>query len=130
MHMSNQRFCCVLLLTNWCIILLISSYFINTYFISTIQDNTTNIKLQIDSQTSNKMINFLAQYKNRSDKPLVLVLNGGNTGDVLIAYGTILLFNSIGLKYTFGTYADKYNHSILFYGGGGNFIAGYAACHW
>eukprot|EP01084_Bolivina_argentea_P200139 342283_1 len=68
---------------------------------------------------------YLKQYKNRTDKDILLIINPGNAGDMLIDYGMILLFNDINIKYQFGKRSKQYTNSILFYSGGGNFIGIY-----
>lgn len=60
---------------------------------------------------------FLKQYQNKN---IIYIPNPGNAGDSLIAFGTLQLFNRIGLNYTIGQTTQKYQNKILFYAGGGN----------
>ena len=69
--------------------------------------------------------NFLIRYKN---KEIIYIPNPGNAGDSLIAYGTLQLFNKIGLNYKIGNINEKYFNKILFYGGGGNLVGIYDRC--
>eukprot|EP01084_Bolivina_argentea_P111014 198166_1 len=75
----------------------------------------------LDLDTTDLRI-FLMQYTNRTDKQIFLIPNPGNAGDVLINYGQMLFFSSVGLQYQLGDPFTKYKNSIIFFGGGGSFV--------
>ena len=68
---------------------------------------------------------FLKRY---IDQDVVYVANPGNAGDSLIAYGTLLVFEEMGLKYTIGDWNKHYKGKTLFYAGGGNLVGLYRNC--
>ena len=68
---------------------------------------------------------FLKQYIG---KEIIYVPNPGNAGDSLIAFGTIQVFDEVGLNYTIGNHTATYTNKLLFYGGGGNFVGLYPQC--
>nr|QBK89084.1 MAG: glycosyl transferase family 8 [Mimivirus LCMiAC02] len=68
---------------------------------------------------------FLQQYKNRE---IIYIPNPGNAGDSLIVFGTIQVFDKIGLNYKFGNINTKYVNKLLFYAGGGNLVGIYSNC--
>jgi exopolysaccharide biosynthesis predicted pyruvyltransferase EpsI len=69
--------------------------------------------------------NFLKEYLN---KEIIYIPNPGNAGDSLIAFGTILIFNELGLNWKMGNINEKYHNKTLFYAGGGNLVEIYSNC--
>ena len=60
---------------------------------------------------------------------LKLVCNPGNAGDSLIALGTLLLLDSLGLRVSIHQPQESFDvNDRIFYGGGGNFVPYYKAC--
>jgi exopolysaccharide biosynthesis predicted pyruvyltransferase EpsI len=59
-------------------------------------------------------------------KEIFYIPNEGNAGDTLIAYGTIQLFNELGINWTMKHSYTKFHNKILFYGGGGNLVKTYS----
>ena len=68
---------------------------------------------------------FLKQY---IDREIIYVPNPGNAGDALIVYGTLTVFDEIGLNYIIGAPTKKYKNKLLFYAGGGNLVGIYKNC--
>tara|TARA_B100001564_G_C20642767_1_gene672977 strand:+ start:326 stop:1135 length:810 start_codon:yes stop_codon:yes gene_type:complete len=68
---------------------------------------------------------FLKCYKNQK---LVYIPNPGNAGDSIIVYGTLAVFNKIGLEWEIGDINKIYNNKLLLYGGGGNLVGIYPQC--
>jgi len=62
------------------------------------------------------------------DKKIIYIPNPGNAGDSLIVFGTIQIFNKIGLNWKLGKINKKYKNKILFYAGGGNLVGLYKDC--
>lgn len=68
---------------------------------------------------------FLKKYIG---KEIIYIPNIGNAGDSLIAFGTLQVFDELGLNYTIGNYTIKYTNKLLFYAGGGNLVGIYSNC--
>ena len=68
---------------------------------------------------------FLKKYLG---KEIIYIANPGNAGDSLIAFGTIQIFNEIGLNYKIGSPSTTYKNKLLFYAGGGNLVGLYNNC--
>jgi len=68
---------------------------------------------------------FLKQYIG---KEIIYVPNPGNAGDSLIAFGTLNVFDEVGLNYKIGDYKATYTDKLLFYAGGGNLVGLYPQC--
>lgn len=68
---------------------------------------------------------FLKEYMG---KEIIYVPNPGNAGDSLIAFGTLQVFDEIGLNYSIGNHTVTYTNKLLFFGGGGNFVGLYPQC--
>lgn len=86
---------------------------------------TEPIKAHYKKYENIDMITFLQQYKG---KEIVFIPNPGNAGDSLIAYGTMQLFDKVGLNYVIDSNTDKTN-KVLFLAGGGNLVGLYSSCH-
>ena len=69
---------------------------------------------------------FLLRYKERE---IIWIPNVGNAGDSLIAYGTLQVFDELGLNYIIGKFHTTYSNKLLFYGGGGNLVGLYKDCY-
>jgi len=61
-------------------------------------------------------------------KEFVYIINPGNAGDALIQYGTILVFDHLGLQYRLGDLNEHYENSVLVYAGAGNLVGLYPHC--
>ena len=68
---------------------------------------------------------FLQRYQHED---IIYIPNPGNAGDSLIAFGTIQLFNELGLRWVFGSATGIYHDKVLFYAGGGNLVGLYDDC--
>lgn len=68
---------------------------------------------------------FLSNYLNQE---IIYIPNPGNAGDSLIAFGTIQIFNELGLNWKIGDINVEYHDQILFYAGGGNLVGLYGNC--
>jgi len=68
---------------------------------------------------------FLKKYLGQE---IIYIPNPGNAGDSLIAFGTIQIFNEIGLNYKIGSPSITYKNKLLFYAGGGNLVGLYNHC--
>ena len=68
---------------------------------------------------------FLQRYQHED---IIYIPNPGNAGDSLIAFGTIQLFNELGLRWVFGSATGVYHDKLLFYAGGGNLVGLYDDC--
>jgi len=68
---------------------------------------------------------FLSNYLNQE---IIYIPNPGNAGDSLIAFGTIQIFNELGLNWKMGSISNEYHNKTLFYGGGGNLVGLYSNC--
>jgi len=68
---------------------------------------------------------FLSNYLNQE---IIYIPNQGNAGDSLIAFGTIPIFNELGLNWKMGSVDNEYHNKTLFYAGGGNLIGLYKNC--
>jgi exopolysaccharide biosynthesis predicted pyruvyltransferase EpsI/GR25 family glycosyltransferase involved in LPS biosynthesis len=66
--------------------------------------------------------------RNYQQEDIIYIANPGNAGDSLIAFGTIQLFNELGLRWAFGRATDIYHDKVLFYAGGGNLVGMYDDC--
>jgi len=81
----------------------------------------------LDSYNYNE-INIYDFLRGYIDQDIIYIPNPGNAGDSLIAYGTIQVFNKIGLKWIFGNINALYANKTLFYGSGGNLVGIYNDC--
>ena len=68
---------------------------------------------------------FLSNYLNQE---IIYIPNPGNAGDSLIVFGTIQIFNELGLNWKMDNINDKYHNKTLFFGGGGNLVGIYSNC--
>ena len=68
---------------------------------------------------------FLSNYLNQE---IIYIPNPGNAGDSLIAFGTIQIFNELGLNWKMGSISNEYHNKTLFYAGGGNLVGLYNNC--
>ena len=68
---------------------------------------------------------FLSNYLNQE---IIYIPNPGNAGDSLIAFGTIQIFNELGLNWKMGNISNEYHNKTLFYAGGGNLVGLYDYC--
>ena len=68
---------------------------------------------------------FLSNYLNQE---IIYIPNPGNAGDSLIAFGTIQIFNEVGLNWKMGSISNEYHNKTLFYAGGGNLTGLYSNC--
>ena len=66
--------------------------------------------------------------KNYIGKEIIYIPNPGNAGDSLIAFGTLNVFDEVGLNYTIGDFKATYTDKLLFYAGGGNLVGLYSQC--
>jgi exopolysaccharide biosynthesis predicted pyruvyltransferase EpsI len=68
------------------------------------------------------LLDFLKKYENTE---ILFVPNPGNSGDFLITYVTIKLFEKFCIKYTFGDCKKRYRNKTIYFGGGGNINRNY-----
>ena len=68
---------------------------------------------------------FLSNYLNQE---IIYIPNPGNAGDSLIVFGTIQIFNELGLNWKMGSISNEYHNKTLFYAGGGNLVRMYDNC--
>lgn len=68
---------------------------------------------------------ILSNYVNQE---IIYIPNPGNAGDSLIAFGTIQIFDDLGLNWKMGNINDEYHNKTLFYAGGGNLVGLYNNC--
>ena len=74
------------------------------------------------------LIRFLLD-TTRPGEIIKLVCNPGNAGDSLIALGTLLLMDSLGLRVELHEPKEIFNENDqIFYGGGGNFVPYWSDC--
>ena len=66
--------------------------------------------------------------KNYVGNEIIYVPNPGNAGDSLITFGTLQVFDEVGLNYTIGKNTAIYTNKLLFYAGGGNLVGIYSDC--
>ncbi len=62
------------------------------------------------------------------DKPLIYIPNYGNLGDSLIATGTKMAFDSLGVNFQPLESINKLSNAVLVYAGGGNLVPYYKNC--
>lgn len=62
------------------------------------------------------------------DKPLIYIPNYGNLGDSLIATGTKMAFDSLGVNFQPIESINKISNAVLVYAGGGNLVPYYKNC--
>jgi exopolysaccharide biosynthesis predicted pyruvyltransferase EpsI len=77
--------------------------------------------MEIVKSSNDKLYSYLnSLYKTE----FVFIPTPGKTGDALLAHVSYTLFDKLGLKYTCGTYKDRFKGRQILVGGGGNLIGG------
>jgi exopolysaccharide biosynthesis predicted pyruvyltransferase EpsI len=80
------------------------------------------------SNIKQKELDLPAFLKQLVGKSFIYIPNPGNAGDALIMYGTLQLFERLGLSYTIGDIKRKYTNELLVLAGGGSLVGLYAHC--
>ena len=94
------------------------------YFIDVISNVCEKSVSNINMEIKDIRI-FLSNYLNQE---IIYIPNPGNAGDSLIAFGTIQIFNELGLNWKMGSFNDEYHNKTLFFAGGGNLVGLYKNC--